>query len=317
MSEGPLLRPEEVQTVLAGADEATAPAGASGGGVLPYSLREPVALPPEAEAGAKQRLSEIAAAVSAELSRELGEAISIEVDGFQQHRAGAALEALPKPAWILSFVRTQPGGIALALPAPAGLTLVERALGGGGGLSDISRGPTPLESRLLGRLSSLLAPAVASSVGAALSAAPLSRDRLPTTVAAPGETVGVGIGRIRFAGGERSVLLLASPSLLVAGTPEESAAGQGRPGPLARALERLAVRIRPVLRAGRARVAQLAALEPGAVLQLEASEDAPFELRVEGCAVFAGQILRGEDGPAFAVSRRFERPRPAARRTEG
>lgn len=318
MSEGPLLRPEEVQTVLSGADEATAAAGRSAEGVLPYSLREPVALPPEAEEPAKQRLNAIAAALSAELSRELGEAVSIEVDSFQQHRAGAALEALPKPVWILSFVERQPGGIALAVPAAVGLALVERALGGVGALPEVSRAPTPLESKLLGRLAAALAPAVASAASAALSAAPLSCGNLPCAVAAPGETVGVGVGRVRLAGAERSALLLASPSLLVAETSADRAAeSSGRPGPLARALGRLQVRIRPVLRAGRVRIAELAALEPGAVLRLEAAEDAPFELRVEGRAVFAGRIQRGEQKPAFLVSRRFEQPRAVARRKEG
>jgi len=314
VSDAPLLEPEEIQKVLSDDERTSVAPDAATGRVLPYSLRDPVVLPPEAEPEAKQRLADLAAALSSALTEELGEAIGLEVDGFQQHRAGAALEALPKPAWVLAFVGRQPGGIALALPAAVGLALVERALGAeGGALPDVSREPTPLESQLLGRLGSSVAASVARAARAELSGALLCCGSPPASLASPGETVGVGVGRIRLGGAERSVLFLASPALLGARRESPEEGDTGAPGPLAGPLRRIRLHVRPVLRGGTVRISELAGLEAGAVLRLEPSEQALFELRIEGRTVFLGQIRPHEKGPAFVVARRFDRV-PSLRR---
>jgi flagellar motor switch/type III secretory pathway protein FliN len=123
---------------------------------------------------------------------------------------------------------------------------------------------------------------------------------VPESLAAPGQTVGVGLLGIDLAGHQCTGLLLATPNLLRTETD-----GQDEHlhtiGPLAERLERVRVEVRPVLAAGRVTLADLAELAPGAVLRLDVAVDAPIELRVAGRSCFRGTIARDADGTRFRV----------------
>ena len=302
MSGRPVLRPEEVAGVLAGAPQAQPPAGPT-----PYSFREPLAIPRESEPQARKRIEALAAEIQETLRAELGAEVTIEVDAFQQQRASAAIAAMPAPAWLLSFARPG-GGVALVLPAAAALSLLERALGGAGASADASRGPTALESRVLSKILPRMAAAVSRALGADLAPVGLVVGSLPPQVATPGEVLGIGILRIKASDGERSALVLASAPLLA--PPKAKPAGGKRVGPLAKALGAVPVDTRAVLDAGLVMVAELSELQPGTVLRFDVAEDAPLELRVREIPIFSGRIVRdAKGGASFSVARRSRRAR--------
>jgi hypothetical protein len=311
LSEGPLLRPEEVAGVLSGGPDAAPPA-VPPDGPLPYSLREPVAVPPAAEAEARRRVEILTAGLERGLRAQLGPDLSLSVDGFQQQRAGNALGALPAPAWLLCFGGAG-GGMALALAADTGLAWVERAFGGPGAQAPGGREPTPLESRVIRGVAEQVAPALSDLLGGAPIRAALSCGSLPASVAAAGETVGVGLLRVRLAEAERNALLLAPAGVLLPRRPS-----QARPpssvGPLAGLLGPARVPVRPVLRAGRLSLDELSRLAPGTVVRLDAEESTPFELRVAGQTVFVGAVARREGRCTFSPKLRRG---PAAPEKEG
>ncbi len=216
MSEEPLLRPEEVAGVLAGLDGDATP-DLSGDGPcmpIPYSLREPVALPQEAEPYARKKVEAMAAAIETCWRRELATEVSIEVEGFQQQRAGVALSVVPSPAWTFGFLDPAGGGVAIVLDPGIGLALVEAALGGAGKPVDTGRAPTPLESRVMERLGSAAAAGIRTAAESALMPTGLVVGALPAGLASDGETLGVGLLRIRLPQGERAALLLATAPIL-------------------------------------------------------------------------------------------------------
>jgi hypothetical protein len=304
MSDGPLLRPEEVAGVLSG------PAGTGGvsiadapPGPLPYSLREPVAVPPAAEAEARRRIEALATAAERGLRAELGPSVALTVDGFQQQRARGALGAVPAPAWLLCFAGSG-GGMAIAVGPETGLALVERALGGLGAQAAGARPPTTLEARILSRLVDKITPALSGMLGTGDVVGTQSVGEVPPQVAAPGETVGVGLLRVRVAESERNALMLVSGALLV---PKQGEAAPHRAlavGPLAPLLERARVRVRPVLRAGRLSVGEMAQLTVGSIVRLDAPEKELFDLRVVGQHVFSGTIARRDGQIAFSATLR-------------
>jgi flagellar motor switch protein FliM len=309
MSEGPVLRPEEIAGVLSGVDAAAgAPVGAPPAGPMPYSFREPLAIPKEAEAPARKRLEDAAAAIGESLRTELGTEIAIELDAFQQQRSQAAVSAIPPPAWLLSFGLRGGGGVALALAPATALSLFERALGGAGSAADASRGPTALESRVMAKILPRMAAGLSRSMGVELTPVGLASAELPAQVASPGEVLGVGLLRIKSSQGERAALVLATCGLLVPAQ-KRASAGARKVGPLAAPLERVRLEIRPALDAGFVMVSELAELVPGAVLRFDVAADAALELRVRERPLFSGRIVRDGKGSAFAVSRRFRRAR--------
>ena len=297
MSQGPVLRPEEVAGILGGAEATPAPAA----GPVRYSLRDPVAIPPQAEAEGRKRLDGWAGAFHTALLHELGDEVAIGVDGLLQQRASAALTSLPPPAWLLAMAAPRGGGLALALPAALGLALVERALGGSAGKADEARNPTSLELRVMSRLTGALAAALTEATGETWSPLPPSVGSVPTAVAAPAETVAVGLLRVKVEASERAALLLVSTAILVSRERVEAPRASERVGPLTPALGRVRLAVRPVLRAGGIRLHELIDLRAGAVFVLDAAEDAPFDLRVEGQTVFTGRIARRDGAAAFNV----------------
>ncbi|MBZ5637236.1 MAG: FliM/FliN family flagellar motor switch protein [Acidobacteriia bacterium] len=318
MSEGPLLRPEEVAGVLSGmeVERVEAVSAETGRGPVPYSLREPIAIPPGTEAAAKKRIESLVSALQDSLRRELGDDLALEVDALQQLGVSAALSTVPPPAWVPSFSRADGGGIALVLAPGTGLALVERALGGPGVPSESGREPTGVELRVVARLAAAAAGPLGTACGTPLSAGDIGVGSVPAAIAAPGETVGVGLLRVRLGDAERSALLLVPASLLLPSRTAQEAAGKVRIGCLAPALERVRVEARPVLRAGRISFGDLLELAQGAVLRLDVPEGAALDLRIGGQALFRGRIVRTKDGCTFGVEWRRTRREPAARRVD-
>lgn len=309
MSDGPVLRPEEIAGVLSGVDAPVgAPVPAAPPGPMPYSLREPLAIPKEAEGAARKRLEDAASAIGESLRSELGAEVVFELDAFQQQRAQAAVSAIPPPAWLLSFGLRGGGGVALVLAPSTALSLFERALGGVGASADASRCPTALEVRVMAKILPRMAASLSRAVGAELSPVGLSAGELPAQVASAGEVLGVGLLRMKLIQGERAALLLATCGLLAPAVKRE-AAGARKVGPLAAPLERVRLETRPVLDAGLVMVSELAELHPGAVIRFDVAADAALELRVRERPLFSGRVVRDGKGSAFSVSRRFRRAR--------
>lgn len=298
----PLLSHEEISGVLDGAVLDASPSADAGPHA--YSLREPVAFPPEVQAAARARMEAMASALGQVLGRSSGFEVSVRLEGFQQQRTAAALSAFPPPVWVIPFARPEGGGAALAFHPGIALALVEAFLGGSGKPADAVRQPTPLESRVMRRMAEALAPAFGAAAGARLVPAELTVGAVDASVAAPDETVGVGLLRIELPQGVRSAMLLAGGTLL-APADAQANAPRGTIGPLASRLSGARVSVRPVLRAGRLTLAEIAALEPGAVVVLDAADTTPIDLRVQGQKVFSGRVIRADDGAAFeAASRR-------------
>ncbi len=323
MSEKPLVSPEELASVLSddGHDEApredAAPAAPS---TDRYSLRRPLAIPPDAETVAKRRLAETARTLAGCLSATLDAAFDLEVHGFQQQQVRAAIDRLSGPAWVLAFGAGDggsggpSGGIALGLDPSSALAVVELVLGGSGTYSAEGRMPTRLETRVMEKLARHLARDLGAKLDRPLGVAAFQVGAAPRAVASPGEMVGAGLLRIRISGSERNGVLLVTPDLLreTGGDDEPAAHAPGAPGPLARKLLPLRFEARPVLRAGVSTLDELSNLTAGSILRLDAPADAPLELRVGGVPLFAGRIDRSESGAAFRVERRRVPDAPAA-----
>lgn len=309
MSDEPVLSPEEVAGVLADPTEGGQASPTPREGPLPYSLREPVAIPPSAEKHATQAMRKLVAAFAGVLPAGPETEVQLELDGLQQQRPESALSTLPSPAWVFSITRAGGGGVALALHPAVGLALVDLILGGSGELPESGREPTPLEARVLIRLVESAAEKLTDVLGA-LADEPVSfsAGSLAPALAVRGETVGVGLLRIGLGEANHSSLLLASASLLL---PERRVAKAKirPPGPLSVPLDRIELEIRPVLLAGRICLNDVLALEPGKVLCLDAPEHAGLELRVGGRKIADGRILREPDRVVFAVERKIGRQR--------
>jgi hypothetical protein len=125
MAREPVLRPEEVASVLGDIGGAMPSADAT---ALAWSMRRPVVIAPDVEPAARKRLEELARALGEALGFELDAEVGIEVQGFQQEQAGVAFDTLPKPAWVLSFLCKESGGVSLALDPTCALALLELAL---------------------------------------------------------------------------------------------------------------------------------------------------------------------------------------------
>ncbi len=307
MAKEPLLSSEEVASVLSTEEQNDTDAGktpdgsAEERGSTVYSLRKPVAIAPECETSARQRLEMFANCVETVLQKDLEAEIGIEIQGFQQEQAATAVGSLPQPAWVLSFPHSEGGGISLALDPTCALSLVELALGGAGNTAASGRAPTPLEQRVLTNLCGALSGPLSKISKTSFDSGMFSTPGFPAVVAAPGQTVGIGLLKIKIAETDRNGLIMGTAGLLRdPGKPRGDEALHI--GALHRQLERVQVEARPVLRAGSVSLSDLAKLEPGAVLGLEAPEDQSLELRVEGNGLFRGHVSRGEDGPAFEVN---------------
>ena len=301
MSDEPILRPEEVAGVLGGdASQGAAPIESAADGPQPYSLREPVAIPPSAEADARQTLERIVAAFAEVFRSEAKGGIELTLDGMQQQRTSAALSVLPPPAWVVSLARSDGGGVALALNPAVGLALVDLALGGTGSSPEAVREPTPLEGRVLSRLIGAAAKRLEEIVGEPLRPRRLEVGKLPGVVAAAGETVGVGLLRLKICETDYTSLMLVTASLLLPAR-RKTIAQPRPPGPMARRLRAVPVEVRPVLRAGRVGIRDLMTLGSGKVLRLDSPANARFELRVFGTTVEHGSIVREDDRSVFTV----------------
>ncbi len=310
MSEGPVLRPEEVAGVLSGMEASATPA-ATTPAPLPYSLREPVALPPEAEPEARKKVEMATAGLAEILTRALEAEVKIEVEGFQQQRAASVIGVLAPPVWVVSFTGAAGGGgVAVLLHPGLGLALVELALGGIGKPEESGRAPTPAELRVLSRLAAEAMPRMSETFGGDLSHFDTGVGTVPAAIADPGETVGVGVLRAHVPEGDGAALMLVSASLLTRPAPTAEETVRGRPGPLAAKLGSIRLKLLPVLPAGRASVSELSELKPGVVLRLDASEETLLSLRVGGSSVFRGQIVRSMGGAAFRAA--WRRGRTAA-----
>jgi len=302
MSEEPVLRPEEVAGVLSGEADSVAQPPADGE-PQPYSLREPVAIPPAAEALARERLERVVAVLARRMDAEAEGGIKVALDGFHQQRAAAALSVLPGPVWVTALAAEAGGGIALALQPAVAIALMDRTLGGPGDPVEDGREPTSLEARVVSRMFGAVAGEIGSIVEAALKPLDLATDSVPERVAAAGETVGVSPLRFTIGESDHASLLLASASLLV-----PSATRNRRDdcpvGPLAGRLERVAMTVRPVLPAGRVALAELIGLEAGKVLRFDTTEDTAVKLRVGETDIASGRIRREGEGTVFKVESR-------------
>jgi len=301
MTNKPVLRPEEVQGVLSGGECAADP------GPQPYSLREPMAIPPAALEVARATMADLVGLLSQSLSGTTP--VELGLDDLQQQTAAAALSALPPPPWIAGLARAENnGGLALALHPSVGLALVDMALGGPGTTSDDARRPTALESRVLQRLLTSAAAPIGDLLSETLVSTNCETGRLPSVIATPGETLAVGLLRFKIGEGHHTSLLLMTASLLLPESRNTEVGSARGPGPLARTLERVPLELRPVLPAGSVSFHDMMTARAGNVLRLDVAEGACFELRAEGQPVAHGHIVRKTDRSVFTISRMLGRP---------
>jgi flagellar motor switch/type III secretory pathway protein FliN len=155
---------------------------------------------------------------------------------------------------------------------------------------------------VLSRLAAALAAELTRASGEPWSPLDPAVGSIPKEIAAPAEVIVVGVLRVKVDALERSALLLASASLLGSRNGPRAESAQGRVGPLARALARMPMGVRPVLSAGAIRLRDLVDVSPGAVLMLDAGEGAPFDLRVEGQTIYRGHLTRSDSGLRFRVT---------------
>lgn len=311
MADEPLVSAEEVASVLSAPDgeEERASASIAAGDVANYSLRRPATIAPDDEPRAREQMEKLAIALAKVLARELGSAIEVELQGFQQQTAGSAAQGLADPVWTLGFLDARgSGGAALVLDPTAALTLVELALGGHGTAAADGRPPTALERRLLGSLAGLVIPRLNQTGGFDFSGGRFETGGIPATIAVSGEVVGVGLLKLKLGDSEKNGVLAVTPGLLRGAEDEEVVPAE--PGPVAPLLEKVTVDVRPVLAAGRVSLKDLTSLSPGDVLRFEVDAGEELQLRVRGQTVFGGRVTRDDRGARFSVAWRRGVPGP-------
>ncbi len=317
MSEEPLLQPEEVASVLGG-DEEGSPDPSLGSSepaaATRFSLRQPLTLTPAEEQGARQRADKLVEALQKALCQELDGEYEIQIEGFQQERAESALTLVPEPAWSLPMHLDSSGGMLLVLNPALALALVEMAMGGVGNPPENGRGPTPLEVRVAERLIAGLSSRVSHTTDYNFTKGSVSVGKIPSSIAAPGEIVGVTLLRFKLSDeAERTSVLLLTTNMLRA--PQQAADGEQPLGPMSGRVQELPVETRPVLPAGQVTLKELTSLKPGSILKLDRDAGSQLDLRVAGETLFRGNLTRGEKELSFAVDWRRdwtpeEKPEP-------
>ncbi|GEM_PF-4378052 len=311
MSKEPLLNPEEVASVLSTGDGIDpGPTGADGGPST-YSLRDPVIIPPTELESARRKMETLTAGLQSSLAILLGSEIAVEFEGFQQQKISTALGVIPSPQWVISFRNEKAGGIALVLPSILAMVLMELTLGGVGAAREEGREPTGLERRIMTQFLHTWTPALNAETGLRMSPGQFETGGIPHSFGDPGETVGVTLIRFKVNETEQTGLILANGGFLNDGL-QASKATRLHVGPLAPRLEKLPVRIQPLLPGGRILMRDLIAMRQGEVLKLDTSKDAELQIRIRGTRVFTGRIGRNDEGPFFGTTGRM---RPADEET--
>jgi flagellar motor switch protein FliM len=307
MSEEPLLRPEEVASVLSAGeteDPEEAAAAARNGDPSSYSLREPVVIPPDAEPEARKKVENIASALQAAIRTTVNAELTVETEGFQQQRVASGLSTVPPPAWVLCFRVPERGRFALVMPPVLALGIVEMALGGAGGFPEEGRGPTPLEQRVLRRFQDSLMDPLRELSGLEAEAGEIAFGEVPLSFANGGQTVGIGLLRCTVGETDQPALLMVTAGMFADEDAETATRSFEKVGPLLQRLGKVALEVRPVLRCGRIRMKDLLEMKKDAVILFDTQEGTPLRLSVSGQEIFAGQIAREEGAPLFAVTGR-------------
>jgi flagellar motor switch protein FliM len=304
MSEEPLLKPEEVASVLSGGETEDPESIEQSRDPSSYSLREPVVIPPSSEPEARKRVEQIAASLQSSIVSVVDAEMTIDTEGFQQQRVASGLSTVPPPAWVLCFNVPGRGRFALVMPPVLALGVVEMALGGAGGMPEEGRGPTPLEQRVFRRLHASLVEPLRKETGLQVAAGALEFGEVPSSFANPGETVGIGLLRCTVGETDQPALLMVTAGLLVDEESETVTRSFEKIGPLLPRLGKVVLEARPVLRCGKIRMKDLLEMKKDAVILFDTKEGTPLRLSVAGQEIFAGQIGREDGVPLFAVTGR-------------
>ena len=308
-----LLSQEEVDALLASFEPGEEEVAEGAAREVVFDLRAPIVL-----AGDRLALVEAAAERIAE---ELGEILdimlapekSLEVTyaGLVQQPAStvlATMTPLEPLGVVLDEERSVVGGI--SLHGELAVMLVDRLQGGEGRAPEGARLLSPVEQRLLetalARITGWLS---ARTALGPIESGGLDHDPVFGRLARRGGTLATAQLRVSTETRDLPCRLLMTPVLvnrLVAETPvvREDAP----PGELVEAVGRARVRIEPVLAAGTIRLGDLRRLRPGAVLQLEATEEDRLGLRINDLFLARGEISRRGAQRWFEVKELAEGP---------
>ncbi len=308
-----LLSQEEVDALLASFEPGEEELSATGAREVVFDLRAPIVL-----AGDRLALVEAAAERIAE---ELGEilnillapekAIEVAYAGLVQQPAStvlATMTALEPLGILLDEEESVVGGI--ALHGELAVMLVDRLQGGEGKAPEGARLLSLVEQRLLetalARIAGWLS--ARTSMGP-ISSGGLDHDPVFGRLAQRGGTLATAQLRVSTETGDLACRLLMTPVLVNRLVAEAPVVREDAPPPeLVEAVGRARVRLEPVLSAGTIRLGDLRHLRPGAVLQLEATEEDPLGLRINELLLARGEIARRGPQRWFEVKELAEGP---------
>lgn len=312
MADEPLLTNEEVASVLEREETPTEPEEQEDpGGTEVFSLRHPVAIARQELAEARSRCEQWVEVLTRTINDDLQCQAAISLQGFRQEQVKTAIASIPDPAWVISLVRSNGGGIALVLDGSCGLGFVEMALGGPGAAGEAGRAATPLEQRVLDQLATSLSKTLSRMATTGFDRGAFSSGLPVPELASGGQTVGVGLIGLAIGENEKNGLVLITPDLLRPAAKAKPGSTPLNLGPLVSRVRGVPMRVRPILRTGLTPIEDLVALEPGAVLQFELEASSPLTLRVNDRDVFRGKIERTDNRAKFAVEwRRGRRLKP-------
>ncbi len=289
-----LLTQAEVDALLAFDD---APSRRAGSLQTPFDLRAPVLLAGERLTLVQTACESVARVFAAAVGECLGaeRAVRGVFAGLMQQPAAVLLATLA-PGAPVGMLEGADGDLlgAVVLHPELALALIERLQGGPGRPQRGPRRFSPVELTLFEELLRKLTEQLDRETPLRpLRAGGVEATPLGGRLAQRGGALAAAQLRLTTPVGEAVCRLFMTPALanrLVAQAPVKHEGGA--PAALLEALQRAPVALTPVIIGATVRVADLARLAPGDVLQLDVSEQQPIGLRFNG-ALLARAVLRG------------------------
>ena len=292
-----LLSQEEVDALLASFDAGAEEEQGPGGREVVFDLRAPIVLAGDrlalVEAAAERIAEELAEILNILLSPD--PALAVSYTGLVQQPAATVLATMT-PLEPLGVLLDDEGSVVggFAIHGELAVMLVDRLQGGEGKAPDGARLLSLVEQRLLetalARITSWLA--ARTSLGSMHSGG-LDHDPVFGRLAQRGGTLATAQLRVSLETVDLPCRLLMTPVLVNRLVAEAPVVREDAPPPeLVEAVGRARVRLEPVLPAGTIRLGDLRRLAPGAVLQLEATENDPLGLRINELLLARGAIAR-------------------------
>ncbi len=274
---------------------------------LPFDLRAPLLLAGERLALVQASCEKIATAFAESITLLLVAERPVRgvFTGLVQQPATTVLGTLApgEPLGVLLDDQGEPVG-GVSIHPELALALVDRLQGGEGYAQEGPRPLSPVEARLFeGVLDKLIRFLDRETPLGPVKAGGLDQDPIFGRLASRGGTLATAQFRLATPVGDAVCRLLMTPVLtnrLVAEAPVRR--DDQPPAPLVDALSTVPVLLEPVISGASLRIADLARLQPGTVVQFEIRESEALSLRFNGTLLARGGLRRGAGQRQFEIT---------------